>query len=97
MQNPTQESQAAVLAQTPLYALHHELGGKMVPFAGYAMPLHYAQGILKEHVHVRTNAGLFDVSHMGQIRIAGSGAAAALEALANELMVDITLDEPSAE
>jgi aminomethyltransferase len=67
--------------QTPLYDLHLESGGKMVPFAGYAMPLHYAQGILKEHLHTRTHAGLFDVSHMGQIRIVGTDAVAALEAL----------------
>jgi aminomethyltransferase len=68
-------------ARTPLYDLHLELGGKMVPFAGYAMPIHYPLGILKEHHHTRTRAGLFDVSHMGQIRLIGEGAAAALERL----------------
>ncbi len=51
---------------TPLHALHVELGGKMVPFAGYDMPVHYAPGILAEHLHTREKAGLFDVSHMGQ-------------------------------
>lgn len=54
------------LKQTPLAALHRELGARMVPFAGYEMPLQYKPGILKEHVHTRTSAGLFDVSHMGQ-------------------------------
>jgi glycine cleavage system T protein (aminomethyltransferase) len=67
--------------RTPLYALHTELGGKMVPFAGYAMPVQYPKGILKEHEHTRRQAGLFDVSHMGQVRLTGDGAAAALERL----------------
>lgn len=54
------------LKRTPLYALHVELGGKIVPFAGYEMPVQYPAGILKEHLHTREKAGLFDVSHMGQ-------------------------------
>ncbi len=54
------------LKRTPLYALHLELGGKMVPFAGYEMPVQYPAGVLKEHLHTRAAAGLFDVSHMGQ-------------------------------
>ncbi|MCX2561597.1 glycine cleavage system aminomethyltransferase GcvT [Acetobacter farinalis] len=68
------------LLHTPLYNLHVDAGGKMVPFAGYAMPLNYADGIMAEHRHVRTHAGLFDVSHMGQVRLrarSGDGAAAA--------------------
>ncbi len=69
------------LKQTPLHALHTALGGKMVPFAGYAMPVQYPMGILKEHEHTRRQAGLFDVSHMGQVRLSGAGAAAALERL----------------
>jgi aminomethyltransferase len=69
------------LAHTPLYQLHLELGAKMVPFAGYAMPVNYPPGILKEHVHTRTRAGLFDVSHMGQIHVSGNDAARALESL----------------
>lgn len=69
------------LRVTPLDALHRSLGAKMVPFAGYAMPVQYAGGILAEHLHVRARAGLFDVSHMGQIRIQGPGAAAWLETL----------------
>jgi aminomethyltransferase len=63
------------LRRTPLYALHLELGGKMVPFAGYEMPVQYPAGVLKEHLHTRQNAGLFDVSHMGQGFLAGNTAA----------------------
>lgn len=69
------------LACTPLYDLHLELGAKMVPFAGYEMPVNYPMGVLKEHNHTRSQAGLFDVSHMGQVRLSGAGAAAALESL----------------
>lgn len=57
------------LLKTPLYDLHVEQGGKMVPFAGYAMPVQYPLGIMKEHLHTREKAGLFDVSHMGQAYI----------------------------
>ena len=71
----------APLARTPLDALHRELGARMVPFAGYEMPVQYPAGILKEHLHTREQAGLFDVSHMGQLRLHGIGAAAALETL----------------
>ena len=59
----------ATLLRTPLYDLHCELGAKMVPFAGYAMPVNYAAGVLKEHLWTRASAGLFDVSHMGQAEI----------------------------
>ena len=59
-------TQAFVQRQTPLHRLHLELGARMVPFAGYDMPLQYPSGILKEHLHTRSAAGLFDVSHMGQ-------------------------------
>jgi aminomethyltransferase len=68
-----------ILRYTPLHALHLELGGKMVPFAGYAMPVQYPAGILKEHLHTREKAGLFDVSHMGQAFLSGSNPAQALE------------------
>ncbi len=68
-------------ARTPLFELHRELGAKFVPFAGYEMPLHYPRGILAEHRWCREQAALFDVSHMGQIRIHGPEAAAALERL----------------
>ncbi|CAH0990154.1 Aminomethyltransferase [Sinobacterium norvegicum] len=66
---------------TPLSQLHIELGAKMVPFAGYNMPVQYPLGVKKEHLHTRQQAGLFDVSHMGQIKLTGSGAAAALETI----------------
>lgn len=69
------------LLHTPLHALHLELGARMVGFAGYAMPVSYPQGILAEHKHCRSAAALFDVSHMGQIRLAGEDAQAALESL----------------
>ena len=59
-------SSTETLRRTPLYALHLELGAKMVPFAGYEMPVQYPAGVLKEHLHTREKAGLFDVSHMGQ-------------------------------
>src|SRR5579863_27555 len=55
--------------QTPLHALHLARGAKMVPFAGYDMPVQYGTGVLREHLHTRSNAGLFDVSHMGQIAL----------------------------
>src|SRR6202790_3978474 len=57
------------LKRTPLHALHVASGGKMVPFAGYDMPVQYATGVLREHLHTRSGAGLFDVSHMGQIAL----------------------------
>ena len=69
------------LKRTPLYGLHVELGGKIVPFAGYEMPVQYPAGIMTEHRHTRSQAGLFDVSHMGQVRLDGPGRAAALESL----------------
>ncbi|MFO1359764.1 glycine cleavage system aminomethyltransferase GcvT [Plasticicumulans sp.] len=69
------------LAHTPLHDLHLELGARMVPFAGYSMPVQYPAGVLKEHQHTRMAAGLFDVSHMGQVRLDGAQAAAALETL----------------
>ena len=69
------------LRRTPLYALHVELGAKMVPFAGYELPVYYQAGILKEHLHTREAAGLFDVSHMGQAVFSGDDPAAALERL----------------
>ena len=67
------------LRRTPLYALHLELGGKMVPFAGYEMPVQYPAGVLKEHLHTRASAGLFDVSHMGQAFLSGEDPARTLE------------------
>ena len=75
------QAAAPRLRQTPLHALHQRLGARIVPFAGYAMPLHYPSGILAEHRHTRAAAGLFDVSHMGQLRLSRADPAAALEAL----------------
>ena len=72
---------SATLKQTPLYSLHTELGAKLVPFAGYEMPVQYPAGIMQEHLHTRAQAGLFDVSHMGQVVISGPGVAEALETL----------------
>jgi len=69
------------LLRTPLYDLHVSLGARMVPFAGYDMPVQYPLGVLKEHLHTRAHAGLFDVSHMGQVELHGPDAAKALETL----------------
>ncbi|MDR7271957.1 aminomethyltransferase [Pelomonas saccharophila] len=79
------------LLQTPLHALHVELGAKMVPFAGYDMPVQYPAGVMAEHKHTRAAAGLFDVSHMGQVRLVGADAAAALETLVPVDIVDLGL------
>ena len=77
----SEPSPAASLSKTPLHALHVSLGAKMVPFAGYDMPVSYPSGILAEHRQCRESAVLFDVSHMGQLRLVGADAAAALETL----------------
>ncbi len=80
----TDAPSSAPLQRTPLYNLHRELGGKMVPFAGYEMPVQYPQGVLGEHLHTRDACGLFDVSHMGQIRLTakpGQDLVGALESL----------------
>ncbi|CCN81326.1 Aminomethyltransferase [Vibrio nigripulchritudo SFn27] len=77
------------LLKTPLHALHVEVGAKMVPFAGYDMPVQYPLGVKKEHLHTRDAAGLFDVSHMGQLRLHGADAAKALEALVPVDIVDL--------
>lgn len=75
------ETPTQTLARTPLYALHVELGAKLVPFAGYEMPVQYKDGILTEHLHTRAAAGLFDVSHMGQMTVMGIDPAKAAERL----------------
>ena len=69
------------LLKTPLHNLHVELRARMVPFAGYFMPVQYPAGLMAEHLHTRSAAGLFDVSHMGQLRLEGTDAAAAFESL----------------
>jgi len=79
------------LLKTPLHALHTELGARMVPFAGYAMPVQYPAGLLAEHHHTRASAGLFDVSHMGQLRLVGPDAAAAFESLMPVDVIDLAV------
>jgi len=80
---------SADLLKTPLHDLHLELGAKMVPFAGYAMPVNYPGGILAEHRQCRDFAALFDVSHMGQLQLRGEDAAKALESLVPVDVVDL--------
>ncbi|MGY3616386.1 glycine cleavage system aminomethyltransferase GcvT [Bradyrhizobium sp. USDA 10063] len=75
------------LKRTPLHALHLARGGKMVPFAGYDMPVQYPAGVLKEHLHTRSHAGLFDVSHMGQIALWPKSGEVSDAALALERLV----------
>ncbi len=75
------ESLATAPERTPLYDLHVELGGKMVDFAGWEMPVQFPMGIMGEHKHCREKAALFDVSHMGQVELRGKNAAAELEKL----------------
>ncbi|OCH25979.1 glycine cleavage system aminomethyltransferase GcvT [Aliivibrio sp. 1S128] len=77
------------LNKTALFNMHVAAGAKMVPFAGYDMPVQYPLGVKKEHLHTRDSAGLFDVSHMGQLRLKGEGAAAALEALVPVDIIDL--------
>lgn len=79
------------LKQTGLYDLHLELGAKMVPFAGYEMPVQYPMGVMKEHIHTRTQAGLFDVSHMGQVILRPKSGDVADAALALERLVPVSL------
>jgi aminomethyltransferase len=81
----------ASLLTTPLNALHIELGARMVPFAGYSMPVQYPAGLMAEHHHTRNAAGLFDVSHMGQLRLVGPDAAAAFETLMPVDVIDLAV------
>jgi aminomethyltransferase len=80
---------SAELLYTPLNGLHLELGARMVPFAGYSMPVQYPMGLMAEHYHTRAEAGLFDVSHMGQLRLVGTDAAAAFESLMPVDVIDL--------
>ena len=86
------EPTAQTLSRTALYNLHVELGARIVPFAGYEMPVQYPAGVLKEHNHTRSQAGLFDVSHMGQVRLSGTDAAAALESLVPIDVIDLPVN-----
>ena len=79
------------IRKTPLHKMHVDAGAKMVPFAGYEMPVSYPLGIKKEHTHTRERAGLFDVSHMGQIRLSGEHAMSALESLVPVDIIDLPL------
>src|SRR5258708_2125852 len=81
------QSSLSPLKRTPLHALHIARGGKMVPFAGYDMPVQYAAGVLREHLHTRQAAGLFDVSHMGQIALRPKSGKVEDAALALERLV----------
>ncbi|TCL08424.1 aminomethyltransferase [Shimia isoporae] len=77
------------LNRTPLYDLHVALGAKMVPFAGYEMPVQYALGVMKEHLHCRAQAGLFDVSHMGQVVLRGESYEAVARAFETLVPMDV--------
>jgi aminomethyltransferase len=81
LESPLPATDAPQLLHTPLHGLHLELGARMVPFAGYSMPVQYPAGLMAEHHQTRESAGLFDVSHMGQLRLVGPDAAAAFESL----------------
>lgn len=85
------EGGMADLKRTVLYDLHLELGGKIVPFAGYEMPVQYPMGVLKEHLHTRAAAGLFDVSHMGQIILTAKSGRIEDAALALEKLVPVDI------
>lgn len=77
---------------TPLHSLHLELGARMVEFAGYELPVQYPRGLLAEHLHTRAAASLFDVSHMGQLRLVGPDTAAALESLMPMDLLELPVD-----
>ena len=79
------------LIQTPLDGLHRELGARMVPFAGYSMPVSYPLGVMKEHQHTRAAAGLFDLSHMGQVRLTARSGNVNDAALALERLVPVSV------
>jgi aminomethyltransferase len=85
------ETSSIPLLKTPLYDLHVALGARMVPFAGYAMPVQYPSGLVAEHHHTRSHVGLFDVSHMGQLRLVGKDAAAAFETLMPVDVIDLAV------
>jgi aminomethyltransferase len=85
------ETPQTPLAKTPLHELHLKLGARMVPFAGYEMPVNYPGGVIAEHRQCREAAALFDVSHMGQIRLVGADVAAALESLVPVDLVDLAV------
>ncbi len=92
MSDTTSSTAQTPLLQTPLHDLHVALGARMVPFAGYEMPVQYPDGIMSEHLHTRESAGLFDVSHMGQAFLVGpdhATTAAALETLVPSNIIEL--------
>src|SRR6266540_5543082 len=91
LESPLSATEEQQLLHTPLHGLHLQLGARMVPFAGYSMPVQYPDGLMAEHHHTRESAGLFDVSHMGQLRLSGPGAAAAFETLVPVDVIDLPL------
>lgn len=91
MSEPTSPDANGALARTPLYDMHVQLGARMVPFAGYAMPVQYPSGVLKEHLATRSAAGLFDVSHMGQIVVRAKSGKLGDAALALERLVPVDI------
>ena len=88
---PDLTSTSTILKKTPLHTMHLELGARMVPFAGYDMPVQYPTGIIAEHKQCRESAALFDVSHMGQIRLVGADSAVALESLVPVDVIDLAV------
>ena len=90
MSSPTSDAPETLL-KTPLHDLHLDLGARMVPFAGYSMPVQYPAGLMAEHLHTRSAAGLFDVSHMGQLRLVGADSAAAFETLMPVDVIDLPI------
>ena len=82
---------SAELLKTSLHDLHLELGARMVPFAGYDMPVQYPTGVLKEHLYTRAKCGLFDVSHMGQVEIRAKSGTYDDAALALETLVPVDI------
>ena len=82
------------LQHTPLHAMHLEAGARMAPFAGYNMPIQYPLGIKHEHLHCRNQAGLFDISHMGQLRLRANNMATAALALEALMPMDILTLQP---
>lgn len=93
MEGPSLSASTATAPRpTPLHDLHLELGGKMVEFAGWQLPVHYPAGIMAEHRHCRDAAALFDVSHMGQVLVHGAGAAEAFERLVPGNIIGIGVD-----
>jgi len=91
LESPLSATQDQPLLRTPLHGLHLELGARMVPFAGYSMPVQYPAGLMAEHHQTRESAGLFDVSHMGQLRLVGADAAAAFETLMPVDVIDLAV------